>query len=568
MYTEKERKEINWGLVIKRSIVALGIILLILVLIWLIGKVNSQSNNKAEDNTKTVDKTESKSLETYSKEFIENIRYMQETGRNYWNIAGELPTDGNSIRLSLQDLIDKGLLLPFSDKNGKACDQEVSYVKLTNNGGKYVMSVKLSCDSETATVTETLGCNQFCDGKCVKLETKKTEATKTKVTQYEYKQAYNSCDSNTSCPSGYTLSNGKCYKTKEVAAIKTLVNLDKTTTATKEENKSCSSGYLSGDYCYTSYTDTAYASCDAGYTRSGNRCVKTGTSTVNAIANTRTTCPSGYEVSGTRCVKRVKKTTDIVQKYTYTCGSGYKSSGSGASMTCYKYTTKEGKKYLETYQNLGKSCTYLGRKAKENCTTNCNKKYYTYYCTKSVKVTADPIKKLSNSTCPDGYTKSGNTCYKYVNSYTDGTNHTTYSCSDSSYTLNGSKCTKNTKITKDLSCPSGYSLSGGTCYHYSDNRHRATVTVSYTCPSGYKKDSKDQTKCILNGGNNYYKYTCGKGQFRTGSGENTKCYIKNGDVVNASKNTGSCTTKYKYTWSSNKSMAGWTATGKTRTVNK
>ena len=183
MYTEKERKEINWGLVIKRSIVALGIILLILVLIWLIGKVNSQSNNKAEDNTKTVDKTESKSLETYSKEFIENIRYMQETGRNYWNIAGELPTDGNSIRLSLQDLIDKGLLLPFSDKNGKACDQEVSYVKLTNNGGKYVMSVKLSCDSETATVTETLGCNQFCDGKCVKLETKKT-ATKTKVTQY------------------------------------------------------------------------------------------------------------------------------------------------------------------------------------------------------------------------------------------------------------------------------------------------------------------------------------------------------------------------------------------------
>ena len=555
MYTERERKEINWGLVIKRSIVAILIIALILVLIWLIGKVNSQSNvsdNNNSNSTNTTEKSESKSLETYSKEFIENIRYMQETGRNYWNVAGALPTDGNSIKLSLQELIDKGLLLPFSDNKGNACDTEVSYIKLTNNSGKYVMSVKLSCDSETATVTETLGCNQFCNGTCTKLETKST-TSKTSVTQYEYKQAYNSCSNDSySCPSGYTLSGSKCYKVKEVAPVKTLVNSDLTTTATKKTTKYCTSGTLVGNYCYTSYKDSSSAYCPSGYTKSGNNCYKTVT--VNATVTSTLTCPSGYSVSGSTCVKKVKKTTSMNQDYTYYCPDGYKSSGSGKNMSCYKYTTKEGKKYLETYQNLGTSCTYLGRKAKENCTTNCNKKYYTYYCTESVKVTASPLKKLSNSTCPSGYTKSGSTCYKYVNTTTTGTYKNTYSCSDSSYTLSGTKCTKQTTTALK--------------YDYATDSYKASEKVTYTCPTGYKQDSKDQTKCTKTGGGSYYKYTCGAGQSKNGSGANTRCFIKNGESINATKKSGSCTTKYKYTWSDNKSLAGWTATGKTRTVTK
>lgn len=563
MYTERERKEINWGLVIKRSIIGIGIILLILVLIWLIGKVNSQDNTNKVDNTKVEEKSNSKSLETYSKEFIENIRYMQETGRNYWNVAGELPTDGNSIRLSLQELIDKGLLLPFSDKDGNACDHEVSYIKLTNNGGKYVMSVKLSCDKETATVSETLGCNQFCDGKCVKLETKKTEVKKTSVTQYEYKQAYNSCDSNTTCPSGYTLSGNKCYKTKEVAAIKTLVNAEKTIDATKKETKYCTSGQLSGDYCYTSYSNETSAYCKSGYERSGNSCIKYTNASINATANTSVSCPSGYSVSGNRCAKTVKEYADTVNKYTYTCGSGYTKTGSGANTKCYKYTKKETKVYKETYQNLGTSCTYQGRKAKENCTTNCNKKYYTWYCTDSVKVYGDVIKKVSSSDCPDGYSKSNGKCYKNVTKYISGTTKTNYSC-PSGYSLSGTKCNKSIKDTVSLSCPSGYTLSGGSCYSFSSDRYKAYVSTSYTCPSGYTKNG---TKCKSNE-NSYYKYTCASGQFRTGSGEKTKCYIKNGDVINATKTSGSCTTKYKYTWSENKSMAGWTATGKTRTVTK
>ena len=36
MYTESEKREINWGVIVKRAIIAIGIILLVLLLIWMI----------------------------------------------------------------------------------------------------------------------------------------------------------------------------------------------------------------------------------------------------------------------------------------------------------------------------------------------------------------------------------------------------------------------------------------------------------------------------------------------------------------------------------------------------
>ena len=38
---------------------------------------------------------------------------------------------GDSVKLTLQDMLDKKLILPFLDKDGNECDAKKSYVKVT-----------------------------------------------------------------------------------------------------------------------------------------------------------------------------------------------------------------------------------------------------------------------------------------------------------------------------------------------------------------------------------------------------------------------------------------------------
>ena len=533
MYTESEKREINWGLVAKRAIIAIGVILLVLILIWMISKINNLNNNDTKatyDNKKTTE-VDNKSLETYSKEFIDNIRYMQDVARNYWLINGTLPTDGNSVEFTLKELISKGLILPFSDKFGNACDTNESYARLTNNNGKYTMSIKLACDTETATISEDLGCNQFCNNKCTQIE------EVAKKIQYQFKQAYEATTTTYTCPSGYKKDGTKCYKGTNVV-------ID----ATKNSNYYCPTGYKKdGNKCVTddqiiNATPLTKYSCPSGYSLSGTKCYKSSSSSIAATAKTTYSCPSGYTKSGSSCTKTTTSTKALTTTTTYTCPTGYTKSGSGSNTVCYKYTTNEGKKYLTTYQDLGSSCTYLGRKAKDNCTTDCNKLYYTYYCTKKVKVYAD-YKKTTTSTCPSGYSKSNGQCVKTTTSTIKATSNTTYSC------------------------PSGYNLSGTKCYTSSTSSINASeVIYNYSCPSGYKNIG---TKCMISGNTTdlkvSYTYSCPSGYTKSGSGSSSKCYKNNSEVVNATAKT-SKVTKYKYTWNDNKTLAGWIATGKTRTV--
>ncbi len=535
MYTESEKREINWGIIVKRAIIAIGIILLILLLIWMVSKINNMSsdNEKATYDNKKTTEVEHKSLETYSKEFIENIRYMQDVARNYWLINGTLPTDGNSVEFTLKELISKGLILPFSDKYGNSCDTNESYARLTNNNGKYTMSIKLACDTETATISEDLGCNQFCNNKCTP-----TEEVAKKI-QYQFKQAYEATSTSYSCPSGYKKDGNKCYKGSNVI-------ID----ATKNSNYYCPAGFKKdGDKCVTDdkiidATPLTKYTCPSGYSLSGTKCYKNTSSSIAATAKTTYSCPSSeYDISGTKCTKYTTDTKALTTTTSYTCPSGYTKTGSGTSTKCYKYTTNEGKKYLTTYQNLGSSCTYLGRKAKDNCTTDCNKLYYTYYCTEKVKVYAD-YKKTTSTTCPSGYDKKNGKCVRTIPSTINATAKTTYSCPSSEYDISGTKC-----------------------YTSSTSSINATETIyNYSCPAGYINIG---TKCKISGNTTdlkvSYTYSCPSGYTKSGSGSSSKCYKKNSEVINGTAKT-SKTTKYKYTWSDNQSLARWIATGKTRTV--
>ena len=61
----------------------------------------------------------------------------------------KLPQEiGDEATLTLQEMIDLKLLLPFTDKNGDSCDTEKSYVTLTRKENSYEMKVNLKCNEQ------------------------------------------------------------------------------------------------------------------------------------------------------------------------------------------------------------------------------------------------------------------------------------------------------------------------------------------------------------------------------------------------------------------------------------
>ena len=79
----------------------------------------------------------------YSNVFRENIKYMQEAGESYFT-DDRMPKEvGQSTQISLADMYDKKLILPFVDKDGKACDTKKSYVTVRKDEKEYILSCKM-----------------------------------------------------------------------------------------------------------------------------------------------------------------------------------------------------------------------------------------------------------------------------------------------------------------------------------------------------------------------------------------------------------------------------------------
>ena len=118
----------------------------------------------------------------YDAVFNNNIQTMKEAAEDYFT-TDRMPTElGKEETLTLQDMLDKKLILPFVDKDGKACDTKKSYVTVRKDEKEYVLKVYLSCNGKSDYIIEPIGCYNFCpDGKCstdvVKTDEKTGEVT-------------------------------------------------------------------------------------------------------------------------------------------------------------------------------------------------------------------------------------------------------------------------------------------------------------------------------------------------------------------------------------------------------
>ncbi len=144
MYTENN----NGGLLRNIILKLLFIALFIFLLLWLYPSKNTKP--------------------FYDAIFNNNIMMMKEVAEDYYTVQ-RLPKEvGEKHKLTLKEMLDMKLLLPFTDKNGEYCDTEKSYVQVTKlENDEYELKVTLSCKGQTDYIIVYLGCHDLCvDGKC------------------------------------------------------------------------------------------------------------------------------------------------------------------------------------------------------------------------------------------------------------------------------------------------------------------------------------------------------------------------------------------------------------------
>ncbi len=101
----------------------------------------------------------------YNSIFNNNVQSMKDAAESYFTKDRMPEKVGDSAKLTLKDMLDKKLILPFLDEDGNECNTSKSYVKVTKEEKEYKLEVHLSCPTKEDYVIEPIGCYNFCDEK-------------------------------------------------------------------------------------------------------------------------------------------------------------------------------------------------------------------------------------------------------------------------------------------------------------------------------------------------------------------------------------------------------------------
>lgn len=128
--------------------------LLIFILIWLFplkSDLNNLNNGSDSNLSVLVDRI-----------FNENIIAMKDAAKSYYTTPRLPQNVGDKVKMTLGEMLDKKIILPFTDKNGNACSLTDSYVEITKYDEEFVMKVNLKCDEEENYLLVYMGCYDYC----------------------------------------------------------------------------------------------------------------------------------------------------------------------------------------------------------------------------------------------------------------------------------------------------------------------------------------------------------------------------------------------------------------------
>ena len=482
----------------------------------------------------------------YSNVFRENIKYMQEAGESYFT-DDKLPKEiGESNKISLADMFDRRLILPFVDEDGHSCNQYDSYVSVTKTDNGYELKTNLVCNKESNYTIKILGCHNYCkDALCSKT------CSVEQITEYKYKKLSNV--TTYKCPSGYKKDGKYCVQSKIVDSK----SATKTNTTTRVD-------VIDADKVYDSGKKTEV---DVIKTRNDDTYEKVYINAIKEVSTGTTTRTKVY-------VDPIKSTTSGSTSTTKEAYSCQKTKTVRESYDCTKYKTETQctTKYKQEAYSCNCSTKYVGGVYKTSCNTcyksvpyqSCSdvKKSYTDTCYRDKTTTTPGSTTYSCPSYAEGSEGSGSSlkCYYYQETSTAGS--TTYRCPADADGSSGSganlKCYYLEKVSGGYSykCPSKANYSTGSgknlrCYVVTNGSYH------YECnEKGYKLDGKTCKKTITETSTTK---KCDSGYKLEGD----KCNKYSTSKIDATKTT---TKKTIYKWSRSESLSGWTRTGDTRTV--
>ena len=455
--------------------------------------------------------------------FSNNLEKMRDAAYLYYKVDERRPIlDGDSIRMTLGDMIDSGLVTELKEKD-TVCSKDYSYVDLIRKEKNlYDMYVYLTCGGEAkeGTYDVTYRDENTSEDSDVLYELKRTVSTNDKY----------------SCPDGYVKDGKRCLGPENVVTIKA------NPIYKVSPRKEVAAIYKSPGYNYE-YVDAIVSSssnsyrCPNGYQLTGTQCVKKE----EALVRTSNTydCPKGSTLNGTLCVFTTSASYNNQVAY---CSTGSLINGN----ECYIKKSYSVKCSIGSYDSSVRSCykTYSASKTLSDWLFDSKVTYSSKTTPKNSEkvrfefdfekengsiVYKKYIKKYV-STCDGGDELFGNTCRHYDSSYVQK-----YCTGDYHLNSSGTECYRTTAAKhKDTvgtySCPEGYTKKGsGTssyCYKY-EKGTKMTKQEAY-CLSGYELTSSNEcvktveaTKLEQN-----ITYSCPKGYESRGSGVNTTCYKK------------------------------------------
>ena len=442
--------------------------------------------------------------------FNQNVMMMKNSAKDYFTLSRLPEKNGDQVKITLKQMLDEKIILPFVDSKGKACDTEASYVLVTKTDTEYLMKVNLKCSDYEDYLMVHMGCYDYCSTTICESKTPSnpskggddenptpTPTPTPTVFEYEYQLVIDGKWGEFGEWSEWTknIISKTEYNEVETKIEKEIEKYIKIADGSEIENIPAEM--------------EVKLSCPTGFTLSGDICIRTSdvSESINATASTTYTCPdSSYTLSGTKCVKTVGSNNSIqaTVSTTYTCPNGYARNGN----MCYRYynSNEQIAATTNTTYNCPDSTYYLSGSqcykkvtipATSRTTYTCPNSSYELQGNKCVKSSSSTINATVTYTCPNGYNKSktDNTkCYTSVPVTVNATASTTYSC-PKKYDRSGNTCSRlmNTPATAKVSsyCPDGYSLINTyTCVKVAQDTEviSATASTTYTCPSGYTRN--------------------------------------------------------------------------------
>ena len=99
----------------------------------------------------------------YQRIFNENVVTIENAAKSYYTTARLPQKVGDTVYMSLADMLDKKLILPFVDSNDNQCDLNNSYVEVTKMDDEYNLKVNLQCSDKSDYVVTHMGCYSYCE---------------------------------------------------------------------------------------------------------------------------------------------------------------------------------------------------------------------------------------------------------------------------------------------------------------------------------------------------------------------------------------------------------------------